>query len=417
MPDLTTHDSTTATRAVVARHLDATGAAELVAAPVSDLLNQVAALPSMSRIDVYPDITGKTWGFPAGITTVSSGADPIVYPMAVPDVACGFLTVATGIPAFAWSASRKQEFLDAVVRAISVDSPHRAPVRMDLDAVFAAGAAALPAPAFVRNETIVEQTTTCVPRPELVLPTARADLAAEAGSVAGHFISLYAAHPMHPDADLEPGEVVLVVHTGAPALREQWLTSHALPMAQMCLDQDLLPPEVIEQGLFGLPLSHPLATEFLGLAACAVHWGQANRQLVANRILHLLTDHAPAPAGQVRLIRHVGHCCYQVHHTPACAAVTTARGIQPLTVHRDRRQAPAPSTFITGGSHTHAYLVPSPDRKRLSTAGTARTAHPSGLLSTHRPTSPARRAPIQTPRGPPMSWPTLGPPATTSAAT
>lgn len=75
--------------ALVTRHLDATGAAELnSAAPVGELLAHVAALPDLTRIDVYPDVTRKTWGFPAGITTLATGSDPIVYPMAVPGRWC-----------------------------------------------------------------------------------------------------------------------------------------------------------------------------------------------------------------------------------------------------------------------------------------------------------------------------------------
>lgn len=344
--------------AVVVRHLDATGSAELDAAPVGRLLTQVAALPDLARIDVYPDVTSKTWGFPAGITTLAAGPDPIVYPMAVPDVACGFLVVATGILAKRWSFWRRTSFLDALTRHIGAASAHRTPVRMDVDAVFAIGAVALGSPSrFDQDDHVVEQTTTCTPRPDLVLPETRADLAAQAGSVAGHFISLYAADPLTGESGVEPGEVVLIVHTGAPALREQFFSTHVLPMAQLCIEHELLPLETIERGLFGLPLSHPLTCEFLGLTACAVNWGQANRQLVADRILGLLAHHAPSASGRARLIRHVGHCSYQLNSHPGGTEVATARGIQPLTVHRDGSHAAAPPTFITGGSHTHAYLA------------------------------------------------------------
>lgn len=61
----------------VIRHLDATGSAELDAAPVGDLLAQLTTLPDLTRIDVYPDITRKTWGFPSGVSTISAGRDPV----------------------------------------------------------------------------------------------------------------------------------------------------------------------------------------------------------------------------------------------------------------------------------------------------------------------------------------------------
>ncbi|MGH3999364.1 MAG: hypothetical protein ACRDTJ_18130, partial [Pseudonocardiaceae bacterium] len=185
---------TRARTATVIRHLDGTGSAELDAASVGELLAQIATLPDLTRIDVYPDITRKTWGFPSGITTISAGRDPTVYPMAVPDVACGFLVVATGIPATSWHLTSRHRFLHALLRHIGVGSPDRAPVRIDLDAVFTLGAAALgPPTGFDHDTDLVEQTTNCTPRPDLVLAQARADLAAEAGSVAGHFVCLYAA--------------------------------------------------------------------------------------------------------------------------------------------------------------------------------------------------------------------------------
>ncbi|MGH3692419.1 MAG: RtcB family protein [Pseudonocardiaceae bacterium] len=343
--------------AMVIRHLDGTGSAELDAAPVGELLAQIATLPDLTRIDVYPDITRKIWGFPSGVSTISAGRDPIVYPMAVPDVACGFLVVATGVPATSWHFETRHRFLEALIHQIGVGSPNRAPVRIDLDAVFSIGAAALGPPTGFDDTDVVEQTTNCIPRPDLVLAPARADLAAEAGSAAGHFVCLYAADPATTDSGVEPGEIVLVVHTGAPALREQFFTTHVLPMAELCVNEQLLPLDAIEQGLFGLPLSHPLASEFLSLTACSVHWGQANRQLVADRILDLMAAHAPPAIQRARLIRHVGHCSYQVHPTAQGASVTTARGVQPLTAHRDGLAVPAPPTFITGGSHTLAYLV------------------------------------------------------------
>jgi len=344
--------------AAIFRHLDDTGSVELDAAPVGELLAQVAGLPDLIQIDVYPDVTGKPWGFPSGVATISAGPDPVVYPMAVPDVACGFLVVATGISATSWPIEHRRRFLEAMAARIGVDSPDRDPVGIDLDAVFTTGAAALgPPTGFDHDEGLVELTTDCTPRPDLVLAQARADLVAEAGSVAGHFVSLYVADPLRPDSGVETGEVVLIVHTGAPALGEQFSTTHVLPMATLCLDDELFPLEAIEHGLFGLPLSHPLASEFLSLTACAVHWGHANRRLVADRILDLLAIHAPPATRRAWLVRHVGHCSYQVHFAGDGASVTTARGVQPLIAHRLGQPVAAPPTFITGGSHTHAYLV------------------------------------------------------------
>lgn len=347
--------------ASVIRHLDATGSAELAGSPVAGLIRQVASLPDIRRIDVYPDITRKTWGFPAGITTTAQGTDPIVYPMAVPDIACGFLVAATGITAAALPRGRRGACLRAITEAVGVASAFRRRLGLDLDAVFVSGASALPPGEFDPGEYgtgLSERDDACAPRPDLVTTATRRALADQAGSAAGHFISLYSAEPLTSDGPVEADELVLIVHTGAPVLRDEMMASHAVQIAEECVRRELLSLNLIEQGLFGLPLSHALSQEYLGLTACAANWGYANRRIVADRLLSLLEDQVTTPGSrQPRLLRHVSHCSLRVRLSPVEAEIATARGIQPLTAERAKQPVPAPATFVTGGSHTHAYLV------------------------------------------------------------
>jgi hypothetical protein len=285
--------------------------------------------------------------------------------MAAPDVACGFNVIATGLLAQHWTGRQRQDIYTGLVAAVAAGSPRRAVTGLDLDTVLAEGLPGVPAPGeYAYGDRVPEQQPGFTPDPVLVTARCRAALTEQAGSVAGHFISLYEVgeviDPAHADA-LLPGEVILIVHTGAPALRAQIDRTHTVPMAARCLDEDYLPPELIEAGLFGVPVSDPLAAEFLTLTACAVNYGFANRHIVAERILALLARHAARSQriADARLIRHVGHCAYHPGtQTGGTAAVVTSRGIQPTAWTGDAAGLPGqPMTFITGSDLTHAYLV------------------------------------------------------------
>ena len=352
-------------------HCDAYLTAAFLASPLAELLRAVAGLPTVAQVEVFPDIAAKTVGVPTGVVVTTQGPDPMVLPTAVPDVACGFAVIATGIDARAWNVGQAREVFADITTAIGVTSPTRRAPRIDIEQVLTEGAAALGAPdRYLAHPALTEQP----PRPGHpgLLPAGlRRALADHAGSVAGHFISLYTAHPLPTTAHagdhatVVEGELVLVVHTGAPAIRAWAYDALFAPIAARCLHLGLIGPELVAaHQLFGLPASDPLSRAFLQMADTAVCYGYANRQLVADTVLAVLDSHRPARIGPPRLLRHTGHGWY--HHTPERpdAMVRSGRGIQPLTGH----QAPPPVTFVTGGERTHAYLF-NPGRKAASTGG------------------------------------------------
>jgi tRNA-splicing ligase RtcB len=345
----------------------------LAASPLRARLEQVAALPTVepAGVEAFPDVVAKSWGFPSGLVVTTGGGDPFVYPMAVPDVACGYNVVATGLDARYWSPGELRGVYAAVVAAVAVDSPDRPPATgLRMEQVITDGVHALPPGSYAAAGWAAEQVTWSEPDPALLTRRTLATLGALTGSVTGHFIAIYtAAQILHPPSaeqeGLFDGEVVLVVHTGCPTVRAQSYQSHVLPMAEAALLGGHLPAEAVRAGLFGLPVSEPLAGEFLSLTAAGIHYGYANRHIVAERVLDVLDRHATPGQRQrpARLVRHVGHGAFETHHGGGRPArVVSRRGVQPLRWTGPAAGRPGhPLTFLTGGDSTHAYLVTAAD--------------------------------------------------------
>jgi len=346
-------------------HCDAYLTAAFLASPLAELLRAVAGLPTVAQVEVFPDIAAKTVGVPTGVVVTTRGPDPMVLPTAVPDVACGFAVIATGIDARAWNAGQARDVFADITTAIGVTSPTRRTPGIDIEQVLAEGAAALGAPDRYLADTALTEQPPRPGHPGLLPADLRRALADHAGSVAGHFVSLYTAHPLPAAAHagdratVAEGELVLVVHTGAPAIRAWAYEALFAPIAARCLELGMVDPGLVgTRQLFGLPAGDPLSRAFLKMADTAVCYGYANRQLVADTVLAVLDSHRPARVGWPRLLRHTGHGWYRYDLGRPDAVVRSGRGIQPLT----GVQAPSPVTFVTGGERTHAYLfAPGPN--------------------------------------------------------
>ncbi|WP_370148024.1 RtcB family protein [Streptacidiphilus sp. EB129] len=327
------------------------------------LLGSVASLPSVTGpVEVFPDVTRKRFGFPSGTVVNCGGSDPFVFPTAVPDVACGFNVVATGLDVSGWTQQRKAALLGRIAAAIGVDSPDRERLpQVDLDAVLRGGVAAVAdRSGYAWDPTATEQHVDWEPLPGVLSEECLERAAALAGSVTGHFVAFYTVGEVLDDPSsvrpaLFPGELLVVVHTGAPMIREFMYWRHYLPIAQKCLDQGYVPVDLVEDyGLYGVPATDPVAREFLRVVSCAVMYGYANRHIVADRILRVLDRHAgkaPRPT-HPRLVRHVGHGAFEAG---ADGGIRSRRGVQP-SVGADAGATPT-TTFITGGEYTHAYLM------------------------------------------------------------
>ncbi|MFC5183191.1 RtcB family protein [Actinomadura harenae] len=364
--------------------------------PLAPLLAAVAELPTVSAVEVFPDVTAKSYGLPSGVVIETRGSNPLVLPAAVPDIACGFLVIATGILPNRWPRQKARQAWARVVSAIGVTSPTRRVPAVDIDHILTEGETALAAPRHYLDPNPSEQ-----PRaagdPSLLPREVRRALNDHIGSVTGHFVSAYTAHPSTAEeTGLHDGELVLVVHTGAPVLQAWAYEALHAPMAERCMDTGLVPPDLVAQHAFGLSLDDPLAQDWLNAATSAVLYGHANRRLVADTILDILNAHDPLRAGTARLLRHTGHGW---HHQTLRAdlgptagdgetVVRSGRGIQHLPPARTGEQPRL--TFVTGGAATHAYLFqPGPHADRTC----HRIGHGTPMWTHHPPLAHLRDQP------------------------
>lgn len=337
--------------------------AALLSSGLLALLERVATLPSVQGpVEVFPDVAEKPFGFPAGTVVTSAGDEPFVYPTAVPDVACGYDVVATGVDSQGWTPSRAADLLASLAEGLGVRSPCRVPIRhVPIDAVLADGLAAVPrARNYDDSVELHEQRSDWRPDPSLLSTACREALAALLGSVTGHFVTLYKVDrcfaAVHSGRGVQTGEIVAVIHTGAPTIRAYAYEHFFVPIAERCLERGDIDPDLIaEHGLYGIPIGERLARDFLSLTSCAGHYGYVNRHLVTERVLHLLD--AATPAGDrladPELLRHTSHAAFEPGRG---GTIVSRRGVQPLRTP-DAQTSHTALAFITGGPRTHAYLV------------------------------------------------------------
>lgn len=340
------------TAAPVVVHADVCLTGHYNASPLRHVINHVATLPTVTQVDVWADIAPKTLGVPTGVAITTSAVDghePMVYPTAVTDIACGFAVIATGIDPTGWSRTQAERVFTDICAAIGVTSPDRIAPVVDTEAVLTAGLAALPDPVGYNSGHGAEQPD-LTGDPSLFDLDMRRLLAEHAGSVTGHFVAFYTAQRLTPMADVNDEELVLVVHTGAPAIRA-WAYEHVFaPMARRCLELRLIDPRLVgRHHLFGLPASEALSRTFLRFADTAVLYGYATRHLCAETILDTLARHRPRRIASPRLLRHTGHGWYS--HRPSW--LRSGRGIQPMI----GPEGDARLSLVVGADRTHSYLV------------------------------------------------------------
>ncbi|GII84423.1 hypothetical protein Ssi03_24130 [Sphaerisporangium siamense] len=364
-PDRPPSPPGTAVSAPVTVFADAYLTGRFDASPLRRVIERVAGLPTVTAVDVWADVAPKSLGVPTGVAVTTSADDPMVYPTAVTDIACGFAVIATGVDPSGWSRERAGHVFAGIRAAIAVTSPGRIAPDVDIDAVLEGGLTALPGPAGYDPGPGAEQPAGLRGDASLFDAGLRRLLADHAGSVSGHFVALYTAQPLTPSADMPDmlnmanmadmcgvvdGELVIVVHTGAPAIRAWAYENLFGPMARRCLDLRLVEPSLVgEHQLFGLPASDPLSQAFLRFADTAVLYGYATRHLCAEAILTALERHHPRRVAAPRLLRHTGHGWYE--HGPG--RLRSGRGIQPLT----GPDGEARPTLVIGADRTHSYLV------------------------------------------------------------
>jgi tRNA-splicing ligase RtcB len=312
-------------------------------------VTRIARLPYLDGlISLYADASPKPFGFPAGIVIRTQPG--WLYPMAAPDMGCGYLVVDTGIrlEPEAVKTDVLASALDEMVYAVGLHSPGREMVRHPVDEILRHGLSAIGGPAeFSADACPAEEGNSWKASLDVLGgDTAGASFQHSLGSAAGHFVACYAVVDNFPPHDLETGAVLAVVHVGSAPIRDHLNnTGFYARLAENSISSGIASIEDAADGLFPVDISTAEGKAFLGAAMAARNFGYANRQLVADRVVRILRRRfSAAVVSTGKQLRHVDHVAFEA----VGEGIRSRRGLQPL--HAERL------VFITGGEHTLGYL-------------------------------------------------------------
>lgn len=341
------------------------------------MLKNVCALPEIIHpINVLPDISHKPFGFPSGLVTRSSAH---VFPMAVPDVADGYLVVNTGLRLKSDASYAAHRILALLRQLLSTSSGEpAAKLNSMLADLCVRGECSL------GHDTVLECTHNGLEdgvgresesENSSVSALSKAEISELNYDGWGQYISLYLAGSVEDNAgrgaeaknSVLNGDVIIVVHAGAELLRPLIYKTVVMPLAQQVLEHGSTPPEFVEAGLFGAHEKDPLAVRFLMLARLANLMAFGIRRFLAAEILAAL-ENVQELVGTGRepfIVQHSRHVNIKDLGAGADGGriYEFSRGVQEPEVQGDavsgnrgdiKRER---SLFITGGPTTHAYLV------------------------------------------------------------
>jgi len=321
----------------------------LLASEMVQRVARVARLPYLDGpVSLYADASPKPFGFPAGIVVRTQPG--WLYPMAAPDMGCGYLVADTGIrlEPEAVKTDVLASVLDEIVDAVALNSAAREIVPDPVSEILRHGLKAIGGPAeFSAASCPAEEDNSW----EASLDALEGDAGDPSfqhslGSAAGHFVACYVVvdsfHPRGPG----PGTVLAIVHVGSAPIRDYLnRTGFYARLAENSVSSGAASIDDAADGLFPVDISTPEGKAFVGAAMAARNFGYANRQLVADRIVRILRRRfGAAVVSEGKQLRHVDHVAFEA----AGDGIRSRRGLQPL--HEER------PVFITGGEHTLGYL-------------------------------------------------------------
>jgi hypothetical protein len=311
-------------------------------------LTRVAALPYLARPPiVYPDASPKPFGFPSGVALLT--LPNWFYPLAAPDLGCGYEVIDTGID-LAWNDVTEERLITLLTdidRLVSSRSAIAEHVRGGARSVLERGVDALNPPRlFSRKPWDISGSQSWEPRVDL-MTDADADHASRLlGAAAGHFVAIYRVASSVSTLSLAEGRLILVVHTGSAPIRDA-LNRRGLFlfMAEQSVGSGASTPAQARDGMFAQSAHTDLGRSYLGLTVACRNYGYANRQIVADRVLELLFHHfGGLKTSEAIELQHQDHVAFELFQ----GAIRARRGIQPLNANE--------VVFITGGAFTEAYL-------------------------------------------------------------
>jgi hypothetical protein len=322
----------------------------LAASGVPDLIKKVSTLRRIRHpLLVYPDASPKPYGFPNGIAIRTEPG--WVYPLAAPDMGCGFELIDTGIELEdEISGEQKTVLLSSIIDAVATSSRVRMPAQIDLREILLNGLSAVNEPQHFERLRPSEEGNAW---PASWAPLRASDLDAlhdSLGAATGHFVAIHVVRAQFAEHAPPVGRLIVVVHIGAAPVRDLLnKMNYLLSLAEWSINAGVIDPESAASGFFPVSLDSVEGRHFIGLAMACRNFGYANRQIVADRVLEILSRIFPdrqlvAPVE----LRHVDHVAFE----DGSESLLTRRGLQPMRTSRP--------LFIAGGAFSHAYICDTP---------------------------------------------------------
>ena len=287
---------------------------------VVETINVINALDHVvTPVAIYPDASAKSFGFPSGLR-IETDPDH-VYPLAAPDLGCGYAVVDTGftltVQARSKVATELMLMLEQPTTGVGADETES----MMVESTFPASREA---DWFGENTENVQDWSAST---EGLTAGDLESIGATVGRPTGHFVALYAATEDDELLGLEAGRLVLVVHTGASVIREVFNRSgFYVEAAARAVDDLGTSREDAASGRFPVDISTPFGNRFMEYATAARNFGYNNRRAVAVRILETMSASLSGRPERVRVVSHVDHVAFD----KSPEGVVARRGLQPV---------------------------------------------------------------------------------------
>ena len=290
-----------------------------------EVISELATLDHLAGpLQVHSDVSLKSFGFPSGLAMLTQG--DWLYPLAAPDLGCGYCLVDTGCVV---DGDVPRDVLDGLLsdlqRQVGTDSPHRRPIVQPIRSILEAGSGSIAAPStFTLSDSELQNSWDA--SAEQFTDAELGFVAAHMGAATGHFIAITRTRDDSFGPLLPAGRILVLIHTGAAPIREVLHRKRYYPyLADLAIKNSSADPSGAARGYFPLNLSTRPGRVFLGTAMAARNFGMTNRRIVADRVVPIVTRHLGSRSGDTpREIFNTDHVAYEKHQ----GMVRSRRGLQ-----------------------------------------------------------------------------------------
>ncbi|MCI4368929.1 MAG: RtcB family protein [Thermoplasmata archaeon] len=371
--------------------------------PSLEQLANVATLPGIVEHSLaMPDIHFG-YGFPVGGVAAFDLSEGVVSPGGIGyDINCGVRLLRTSLRREE-VVPHMRELLDALYRAVPSGVGSKGGLSLtgsEMDEVLAGGAGWAVARGHGRKEDLaVQEEEGCLSkaRPSGVSANARKRGLRQLGTLGSgnHFLEVQAVDQIfYPEfalaLGLEPGKVVVMLHTGSRGLGHQIATDYIQEMDAKLAREGVT---LVDRQLSCAPISSEEGQRYLGAMAAGANFAWANRQLITDGVRKAFRDVFHRPDQELDL-----SVIYDIAHNIAKEERHRTEGVErSVLVHRKgatrafpagREEVPAPyrpfgqPVLIPGDMGTASYVLAGLPSSMTRSFGSS--CHGAGrLLSRH----------------------------------